>query len=60
MIAIAAVSTPIPLDRVETMLPSPFAEPSDDATFRPEAPNNHLTSIGPSGFIDHRPRGYDQ
>jgi hypothetical protein len=44
MIAIAAVSTPIPLDRVHTTLPSPFAEPSDDAAFRPSpaAPSHRI------------------
>src|SRR6516165_10694961 len=44
MIAIATVSTPIPLDRVDTMLPSPFAETSDDATFRPSpaAPSHRI------------------
>src|SRR6516225_779782 len=48
MIAIATVSTPIPLDRVDTMLLSPFAEPSDDATFRPSPaapPHRILPSV---------------
>jgi hypothetical protein len=44
MIAIATVSTPIPLDRLDTMLPSPFAEASDDAAFRPSpaAPSHRI------------------
>src|SRR6516165_2071568 len=57
MIAIATVSTPIPLDRVDTMLPSPFAEPSDDAKFQPSpaAPSHRiLPSVCRRSYIAFR------